>query len=428
MALSAMCTQLAERHTDATGKPLRLTGTVQDVTERIEFQQALIAAREEAERANQAKSEFLSSMSHELRTPMNAILGFGQLMEYDASLPEVHRDNVHEILGAGRHLLELINEVLDLARIESGRVDLSLETVEVGSVVEECLSLVSTQAERRSIQLAHQGVEGVSVWADRTRFKQALLNLLSNAIKYNREGGRVSLEVRQAPVPGRVRIRVEDTGRGIPPERLSELFEPFNRLDAEASGIEGTGIGLSLTRRLIELMGGTVEAESEVGVGSAFWIELPRKASQDAACERAAPGPAAAEDPEPGRGAAVNVLYIEDNPANIRLVEQILSPLPEVDLVTAHTPELGLELALSRRPAVILLDINLPGMDGYRLLETFQTEAGLRDTPVIAITANAMPRDIERGRAAGFFEYLTKPLDVGHLRGVVQRCLARDAG
>ncbi|TVQ71684.1 MAG: response regulator [Chromatiaceae bacterium] len=415
---------LAELQTDATGKPLRLTGTVQDVTERIRFEEALIAAREEADRANQAKSEFLSNMSHELRTPMNAILGFGQILEYDAGLSEAQRDDVQQILKAGRHLMDLIDEVLDLAKVESGRIDLSLETVEVGSVVEECLSLVSNQAEQRSIQLSHQGEDGLSVQADRTRLRQALLNLLSNAIKYNREGGRVRLDV-QVTEHHRTRIRVADTGHGIPSERLSELFETFNRLGAETSGIEGAGIGLTLTRRIIELMGGTVEVESEVGVGSTFWIELPQGEPRDSGCEPETSRPAVVAT-DSAIEAPLKVLCIEDNPANIKLMEQILSRVAHVHLITAHTPELGLELARSRRPALILLDINLPGMDGYSVLETLRAEAGLKDTPVIAITARAMPRDIERGRAAGFSDYLTKPLDVGQFLDVMKRCLAGD--
>ncbi|MCG5526232.1 response regulator [Ectothiorhodospira haloalkaliphila] len=416
--------QLKTLQTNAAGKPIRLIGTVQDVTERMKFEAALVAAREEAERANQAKSEFLSNMSHELRTPMNAILGFGQILEYDASLAEGQRDDVLQILKAGRHLMTLIDEVLDLAKIDSGRIELSLETVEIDCVVEECLSLVSSLAEERSIQLDHQGGQGLLVQADRTRLKQALLNLLSNAIKYNRMEGCVTVYV-QVTEYDRVRVRVTDTGHGIPSERLSELFEPFNRLGAETTGIDGTGIGLTLTRRIIELMGGTVDVETEVGVGSTFWIELTRAALLDSGREPEISMPTAV-----GRDADVetplNVLYIEDNPSNIKLMERLLSRVARVQLMTAHTPELGLELARSRRPELILLDINLPGMDGYGVLEALCADAGLKDTPVIAITARAMVRDIERGRTAGFFEYLTKPLDAEQFLGVVRRCLARE--
>ncbi len=419
--------ELAQMYLDDTGQPLRLTGTVQDVTERVEFEQALVAAREAADRANQAKSEFLSSMSHELRTPMNAILGFGQLMEYDDTLPDEHQDNVKEILKAGRHLLELINEVLDLAKVESGSIDLSLEPLDLCPVVEECLSLVGTLADQRNIRLSHHGVEGAAVRADRTRLKQVLLNLLSNAIKYNREGGSVRLEV-QPVEADRLRILVRDTGLGIPADKLADLFQPFNRLGAEDSGIEGSGIGLTITRRIVEMMGGSVDVESTVGVGSTFWIELPREALEDTADAHAGAVRAGDMAGTPGASAEHTVLYIEDNPSNIRLVAQILGRVPHIHLLTAHTPELGIELALARRPVLILLDINMPGMDGYQVLEVFKAEATLKDTPVIAITANAMPRDIQRGREAGFADYLTKPLDVGQFLETVQRCLVLPEG
>ena len=415
--------ELAQAQTDAAGNLIRLTGTVQDVTEQVEAERALMAAREEAERANRAKSDFLSSMSHELRTPMNAILGFSQLLEYDDMLPEEHQDSVQEILKAGHHLLELINDVLDLAKIESGHLDLSLEPVAVCPVVDECLSLVSPLAVKRDIHLAHGGLEGAAVRADRTRLKQALLNLLANAIKYNREGGSVRLDVLPQGVD-RLRIQVTDSGPGIPAERLTELFQPFNRLDAEHSNIEGTGIGLTITRRIVETMGGTVDVVSGVGVGSTFWIELPLESAPGGVPCRGRW--AVAERAEPARRMDTTqhtVLYIEDNPANIKLVAQILSQRPHIRLFTAHTPELGIELALAHRPDLILLDINLLGMDGYQVLEVFKAETSLKAIPKVAITANAMPRDIERGRAAGFSEYLTKPLDVGQFHAVVDRLL-----
>ena len=259
---------------DVAGKPLQSRGMVQDITDSKQVELALIAARDEAHRASQAKSEFLSSMSHELRTPMNAILGFGQLMEYDASLPAEHQSNVREILTAGYHLLELINDLLELSKIESGHIDLVLESVDVCTVAEECLSLIGAMADKRHIHLSHIGLQGAKVRADRTRLKQVLLNLFSNAIKYNREGGSVHLEVRPQGTD-RVRILVTDTGIGIPAARLDEVFQPFNRLGVENGNIEGTGIGLTITRSIVEAMGGTVDVESEAGVGSTFWIELP---------------------------------------------------------------------------------------------------------------------------------------------------------
>ena len=414
--------ELAQMHLDDADKPVRLTGTVQDITERVKFERALVEARETADRANQAKSDFLSSMSHELRTPMNVILGFAQMLEYDSSMTADQHDSVHEIVKAGKHLLELINEVLDLAKIESGGVDLSLEPVALGPAIEECLALMGLLADKRGIRLGHDGLQDAVVRADRTRLKQVLLNLLSNAIKYNRDGGSVQIDIR--PAGGdHLRIEVCDTGQGIPADKLTQLFQPFNRLDAENSEIEGTGIGLTITRRLVEMMGGAIDVQSTVGVGSTFWIELPLDALP-AASLPAAGSPAAHAAARPAAADHQTVLYIEDNPANIKLVAQILAHVPHIHLLTAHTPDLGIELALARQPALVLLDINLPGMDGYQVMEIFKTEARLKGTPVIAITANAMPRDIARGKAAGFVDYLTKPLDIEQLLVTVKRCLA----
>ena len=285
---------------DENNRPLSMLGTTMDITERKRAEDAvkllnedlerrvaertmqLSAAKNEAEQSSHAKSEFLSRMSHELRTPLNAILGFSQLMEYDHTLPDEHKGNVQEVIKGGYHLLELINEVLDLGKIESGHIDLSLEPVEVCPIVKECLNLVASLADKRNIQLSHNGLKGATVRADRTRLKQALLNLLSNAIKYNRDGGSVKLRVQTEGVD-RLRILVTDTGPGIPDTRQGELFQPFNRLDAENSCIEGTGIGLTISRRIIEMMGGTVDVESEAGVGSNFWIELPLESISDTA-------------------------------------------------------------------------------------------------------------------------------------------------
>lgn len=396
-------------------------GLFRDITLRKQDEAALVVAREEADRANQAKSEFLSSMSHELRTPMNAILGFGQLMESEETLSDEQQDNVKEILKAGQHLLTLINEVLDLAKIESGRVDLSLEAVGVRPVIEECLSLVAEQAKRRTIRLSQEAVAAVAVRADRTRLKQVLLNLLSNAIKYNRDGGSVQIDT-QPTGEGRLRIRVRDSGAGIAPDRLEELFQPFNRLDAENSEIEGTGIGLTITRRIVEMMGGAVDVESEVGIGSTFWIELPLEflAEEDGGIPASSPrGKALAKDADGGQ----TVLYIEDNPANLKLVAKILGHLPHIHLLTAHSSELGIELALARRPALILLDINMPGMDGYQVLAFCKAEASLKEIPIIAVTANARPSDIDRGIAAGFAGYITKPINISDFHDEIKRHL-----
>jgi PAS domain S-box-containing protein len=408
-----------------------------DITELKLTEQALLVARDEAERANRAKSNFLASMSHELRTPLNSILGFAQIMKYDATLPQAHMDNVQEILGAGHYLLQLINEILDLAKIESGRTALAMEPVEVGTVVHECLHLVAGAADTRHIALAYEPLPGAALRADRTRLRQVLLNLLSNAIKYNAVGGSVRVQLQEA-TPGCLRVVVQDTGAGIAAERLGELFLPFSRLGAEGSGIEGTGIGLSIARRLAEMMGGTVGVESTVGVGSRFWIELTRETLPDPVT---VPGPetmrvsAAAADPanvlladeapvpDPD-GAPRRVLYIEDNLVNLRLVAKILARRPHIEVITAETPAQGIALALAHHPDLILLDINMPGMDGFAVLQVLKSDPGLAGIPVVAVTANAMASDIERGRAAGFSDYLTKPLDVLRFNAVVDHWLS----
>ncbi|MGM0679689.1 MAG: PAS domain-containing protein, partial [Pseudomonadota bacterium] len=418
--------ELAQAETDDNGKLVRLTGTVQDITSEVQIRESLIAATEEAERANKAKSDFLSSMSHELRTPMNAIIGFSQLLDYDDELRADQKENVSEILKAGEHLLELINEVLDLAKVESGKIDLSLEAVEVCPVVEECVTLISTLADQKQINITHRGLAGILVRADRTRLKQALLNLLSNAIKYNREAGTVRIEI-QSTDKDYLRIAITDTGWGIARNKLEQLFQPFSRLDAENSNIEGTGIGLALTRRLVEMMGGRVDVQSKEGVGSTFCIELPvvtlpgdtfNPINDDTNNEIA--NPASTDQPENQN----TILYIEDNPANLKLVSRLLRRRKHVDLLTAHTPDLGIELAMARQPELILLDINLPGMDGYEVLNVLQSESRTRNIPVIAITANAMPRDIEYGKQAGFAYYLTKPLDIVQFNNALDHILA----
>ncbi|WP_338036398.1 hybrid sensor histidine kinase/response regulator [Nitrincola lacisaponensis] len=382
-----------------------------DYTSELLRQQQLFAAKEEADRANQAKSSFLSSMSHELRTPMNAILGFAQMLEYDDALDADQQDNVHEIIKAGNHLLVLINEVLDLSKIESGHLELSLEPVEVYPLMDECLSLIKPLAQKHQIHVKHCGLEAWWVRADRTRFKQVLLNLLSNAVKYNREGGEVSVTIQPEGLE-RLRVLISDTGKGIAPERLGELFDPFNRLDAEGSTVEGTGIGLTITRQIMEMMGGRVDVKSELGVGSTFWLELPLESRGDEAGSAGLLNTTESENRFIPAEQQHLVLYIEDNPANLKLIASLMGRLPHIHLLTAHLPELGLELARVRKPALILLDINMPSMDGYQVLKILKQDAELKEIPVLAVTANAMPRDIERGKQAGFADYITKPIHV----------------
>ena len=407
---------------DKEGRPLRMIGIHSDIAKRKEDEAALVESREIAERANRAKSEFLSSMSHELRTPMNAILGFGQLLEMDESLPPSQRDSIQEITKAGRHLLDLINEVLDLSRIETGRIDLSIEPVACAALADECLKLVAPLAVVRGIRLNRGPLPDLTVLADRMRLKQVLVNLLSNAVKYNRPQGEVEMEV--SAVEGRARFTVADTGPGISEGRMGELFTPFNRLGAENSEIEGTGIGLTISKRLVELMGGLIGVESRPGEGSRFWADIPlvETKGEEPKVETSV---LAAED-SAAAGFEHVLLYIEDNPSNLRLMARILKLREHIDLMTAQSSSFGLELAAIHHPDLILLDLNMPEMDGYEVLSLLRASDWGRDIPVIAVTAHAMPDDIERGRAAGFADYLTKPLDIPRFLAAVDAQLAKN--
>jgi signal transduction histidine kinase/ActR/RegA family two-component response regulator len=387
----------------------------------IERTTDLQQARDEALKHSKAKSEFLSSMSHELRTPLNAILGFAQVLEMDA-VDDMQKESVQEILQAGRHLLELINEVLDLSKIEAGRLTLSMEQIGLSGVQQECAMLTKNLAEHCQVSVNfHEGCDYV-VYADYTRIKQVYLNLLSNAIKYNRKQGSVDVSC-SIVGEGMLRVSIMDTGPGIAAERQEGLFEPFNRLGAESSDIEGSGIGLIITRRLLEMMGGRIGFDTEVGVGSTFWIEMPYIG------ESKTTGETTVSDKEEStsQDALQNkplVLYIEDNPANLRVVERILQQNGRYDLLTAATPSAGLELAVGRHPNVILLDINLPEMDGYEVLARLQSHSDTHSIPVIAVTANAMTDNVQKGREAGFFEYITKPIDIPVLLKTIERALS----
>lgn len=396
-----------------------------DISERKRAERALIVAKDDAERANRAKSQFLSSMSHELRTPMNAILGFSQLLMADARDPlsERHRDHVREILRGAHHLLELINEVLDLAQIESGKLQVSLEAVQVSGLLQECLSLMRPLARDQTIDITEvdDAACDCHVVADRTRLKQVLLNLLSNAIKYNRPMGRVTIDCRMDG--GAVRLAVTDTGPGLSTEQGARLFQAFERLDAGRSSAEGAGLGLALSRRLLEAMGGMIGLDSEVGRGSTFWVRLPRADAPDDGAVAEMRAPVAIEAPTHA-ARPHKVLYIEDNPINVLLMEAMLALVPDLQLVIAPLPELGLQMAVHERPDLILLDIQLPGMDGYEVLRRLRLDPALRSIPVIAVSANAMESDIQSGLAAGFTRYLTKPLDVRQVLVAVQDTLA----
>ena len=395
--------------------------TDNSVRKRVELE--LHNAMAAAEKANLAKSDFLSSMSHELRTPLSAILGFAQLMESGSPLPTIsQKRSIDQILKAGWYLLDLINEILDLALIESGKLSLSLEPISLTEVMRECQAMIEPQAQKRGISVTFpRFVIPYFVQADRTRVKQVLINLLSNAIKYNKVAGTVVVDC-IASTPGRIRVCVEDTGEGLTPDNLTHLFQPFNRLGQEASVEEGTGIGLVVCKRLIELMGGVIGAESTTGKGSVFWIELnltpePR------------PAGAIAEPMDAGKSQLQadaqlrTLLYVEDNPANLMLVEDLVARRSDIRLLSAMDGNQGIESARASRPDVILMDINLPGISGIMALKILAEDPATRHIPVIAISANAMPRDIEKGLEAGFFRYLTKPIKVNEFMDTLDLAL-----
>ena len=384
-----------------------------DNSVRAQVKDELKKAKAAAEKANQAKSEFLSSMSHELRSPLNAILGFAQLMESDSIPPTPQQQqSIDQILKAGWYLLDLINEVLDLALIESGRLSLSIESMSLEDVMLDCRTMIEPQAQQRDIPMCFPRFEvPFHVYADRTRIKQVLINLLSNAIKYNRVGGSVVVKC-VVKSRERIRIGVRDTGAGLTPEKIEQLFQPFNRLGQEDSTEEGTGIGLVVSKRLVELMGGEIGVESTVGQGSEFWVELNMSAEpQFTHSEEALAAliPAPLENGQPRR----SLLYVEDNPANLMLVKQLIARRADLRLLTAGEAHLGIALARARKPEVILMDINLPdGISGIKALKMLQDDPLTAHIPVIAISANAMPRDIKKGLDTGFFRYLTKPIKV----------------
>jgi signal transduction histidine kinase/ActR/RegA family two-component response regulator len=371
----------------------------------------LLASEERAAFASRAKSEFLSNMSHELRTPMNAILGFAQLLETepDAPLSPNQGRFVRQILKAADHLLGLINQVLDLSRIEAGKLTLSLEPVDLDALLDDALPMVQHLMEQHTIARIDRGLDEACVVADYSRLKQVLLNLVSNAIKYNRPGGHVRIVSRR--VGDRVRITVSDTGQGIEAARLGELFQPFNRLGVEASAVEGTGIGLALTKHLVEAMHGHIGVDSQPGIGSTFWLELPPVAS-DSRPPVSAAKPPPSPSASPLAADAKRVLYVEDNPANVLLMEELVRRLPGIELTSVHTAELGIAYARSHRPDLVVMDINLPGMDGIAALHALRAEPETSRIPVIALTASALESDIQRGLAAGFDGYFTKPIQI----------------
>ncbi|MBI4499250.1 MAG: PAS domain S-box protein [Chloroflexi bacterium] len=404
-----------------TGAVQEIHAASRDITRRKAIEAALTHAQREAVEANQAKSEFLSRMSHELRTPLNAILGFAQLLQMDPLTGE-QRESLEQIVRGGRHLLELINEVLDISRIEVGRLQLSPEPVPLGPLLQDVVDLVRPLAAPRELTVTTDlgEVAREHVLADHQRLKQVLLNLIHNAVKYNRPGGTVTVWARPT-AEQELRIGVTDTGPGIPAELQERLFTPFERLGAERTEVEGTGLGLALSKRLVEAMGGTLGLESEVGRGSAFWVELPRVASPHV---DQAPRPDKTETLSVAlRVQPATVLYIEDNLSNIRLIERLLAPWPHVRLLTAMQGRLGLELAWEHRPDLVLLDLHLPDMAGDEVLRQIHQDARTEAVPVIVISADATPGQASRLLAWGARAYLTKPLDVKYFLEVVGKTL-----
>ena len=396
-------------------EPSLMSGTIMDITELKMAEKRVLEAKEGAEVANKAKSEFLSAMSHELRTPLNAILGFAQLFDLDHNLTEDQRDNVMEIKGAGRHLLKLVGDVLDLSKIESGRTEFNVEKISPVRVIHSCINLVKPQADSRSIRIEfnERSFEDHIIEADSIRIKQVLLNLISNAIKYNVKSGTVKIYC-DVSNNGIMKISVEDTGKGIPVKYQNDLFQPFNRLGAEKSNIEGSGVGLVISKELTEHMGGEIGYKTAENIGTTFWVCFPvccddevEDCSDAAVLETNLPELLVSEEK--------SVLYVEDNPSNQRLMSQLLNKFPLLQLRMAEQALQGLFLARTEHPDLIILDINLPGMNGYEMVEVLKNDPLTKEIPVIALSANAMAHDIEKGKSAGFDYYLTKPIDLSQL-------------
>jgi len=422
---------VAVQVSDGAAKILR--GFMFDITDHKQAEDQLVDAKDAADQANHAKSEFLSSMSHELRTPLNGILGFAQLLQFDPANPltERQKDNTAQIIKSGDHLLELIDQVLELAKIEAGKVTLHLEPMELRPLMKECMAVIQAQADKRgiSVDCDEDHCDDIVVVADLMRLKQVILNLLSNAVKYNSENGSITVSgVRDHA--GMMRISIADTGPGIPQDKQDDLFKPFERLGHEASDIEGMGIGLTITRNLVRLMGGEVGVESRVGTGSTFWIEMPlpnvditpqleaTKNKKATKVDLSAPLGDAAQH--------YSVLYVEDNPANLALMQQIFQNVPNLNIISSHTAELGIEMAQAQQPDCILMDINLPGMNGDAALHHLKKLEETRHIPVIAVTADALPHQVAKGIQAGFFAYVTKPLQITELFGVVSEAVQQN--
>lgn len=385
-------------------------------------------AKQLAEIANQEKSRFLARMSHELRTPLNAVIGFTQLIEEDIESgadSSHHLDSLQHVTKAGRHLLHLVNDVLDLAQIEEGEMGYKISDVNLSAEIEENLKLIQPLAQKNNINVIFNAGEfgDIYVRADDMRLKQVLLNLLSNGIKYNRNGGNLIIS-KGTGHTGRFRLNITDTGNGIHKEDFDVLFKPFSRLYLDTSSTEGTGIGLSISKNILEQMGGSIGVESTPGVGSTFWFELETGTNNRLEPQQ---GHATTRREKTGPSRVSTILYIEDNIANIALVRKALASDPNITLLTAETPTAGLQIARDCQPDLILLDICLPEMDGYAVQQQLQQHVATKNIPIVALSAGAMPHEVTKGLAAGFKDYLTKPVDINHLRNTLQKELYRNA-
>jgi PAS domain S-box-containing protein len=409
-----------QRWVQSPGSPDDMLYWSYDISALKDAREEMKAARDEAEKSSLAKSEFLSSMSHELRTPLNSILGFGQILDDDTYSPlsPDQKDSLDHILRGGHHLLDLINEVLDLTRIETGQIQIDFEEIVVGDIIAECRALTESLAAENNLKISveEHGLGSTIVTADLTRFRQVLLNLLSNAVKYNRQGGGIILSCASMP-NNRLRITVTDTGQGIAPENFQRVFEPFERLGAEGSAIEGTGIGLAISKTLVEEMGGAIGFRSEIGIGSSFWFDINVSDDQAFDSDLSNKSQAGSDIALKGRH---TILYVEDNPANLLLMEKIVHSVPNLSLISSENAELGLALAVSTKPSLILMDINLPGMDGFDALRRLGEHRETKNIPVVAVSAKAFPEDVKKGLNAGFKAYVRKPIVVDSVLEVIK--------
>jgi len=403
---------------------------INEIKLRKQYEEQLVEAKELAETASNAKSEFLSRMSHEFRTPLNAILGFSQLLELEYS-DEKSKQNVNEILVAGRHLLGLINDVLEISKIEAGHVEISLEKVCISDVVNQSFKMLAGIAAEKSIQLFNQleKKKDICVLADPYKLTQVFVNLISNAIKYNKENGEVKVNV-EIIEDGKVKINFTDTGYGLSEEQQLNLFTPFERLGAENSSIEGSGIGLVISHKLIGLMGGGIGIDSEIGKGSTFWITLPLSEKNTLAETKSNVSGSNSELLSESLNSTVksskNILYIEDDPANMRLVESVIKNYTAYRFLSAVNGSDGIDVAVKQQPNLILLDIDLPDLNGFEILQKLRSHRELTNTPVVAVSANAMQHDIDKALHSGFFDYVTKPIDVSLLLNIINKIFVED--